>query len=122
MTSVLVTSVPMRPPPRPVRGICTPFSAGEFLTTSGVSPCGTCQAIVPLFRSIAVMRPYGGLMSGNPWTVMDGPPSPATAGEPPGAGGAGGGAFGSRARPWIYDMSDRDGSLTMPIADGFENE
>ena len=68
MTSVLVTSVPMRPW-RPVRGIVSPFSAGG---------CGCCRAsrrarsarpASPFFRSIAVMRPYGGLMSGRPCTV-----------------------------------------------------
>jgi hypothetical protein len=33
---------------------------------SGVSPCAICHTSVPLFMSSAVMRPYGGLMSGSP--------------------------------------------------------
>ena len=35
---------------------------------SGVSPCAICQLMSPLFRSIAVMRPYGGLINGRPCT------------------------------------------------------
>ena len=52
----------------------TPFSAGLFLIASGVSPCAICQTSSPLFRSIALMRPYGGLISGRPCT--DTPPPP----------------------------------------------
>ena len=66
-------------PWRPVRGMVRPFSAGWFLMLSGVSPCAICQTISPLFRSIAVMRPYGGLMSGSPWTVS----AAAAAASPP---------------------------------------
>src|SRR5580700_5236680 len=33
---------------------------------SGVSLCATCHAIVPWLRSIAVIRPYGGLNIGSP--------------------------------------------------------
>ena len=32
----------------------------------GVGPFGICQRCSPLFMSIAVMRPYGGLISGSP--------------------------------------------------------
>src|SRR5262245_9272906 len=46
---------------------------------SGVSPCATCQAISPLSISNAVMRPYGGLMSGSPCTVRAPPPPPSAA-------------------------------------------
>src|SRR5437588_11717015 len=48
---------------------------------SGVSPCAICQASVPLFISSAVMRPYGGLMIGNPCTL--GPPPPPSPPPPP---------------------------------------
>src|SRR5262245_18907464 len=51
---------------------------------SGVSPCAICHAIVPLFMSIAVMRPYGGLMIGSPITVRLPPPSPPPPPPPPG--------------------------------------
>src|SRR5215831_10782465 len=47
---------------------------------SGVSPCAICHAITPLLRSIAVMRPYGGLTSGRPCTVSDAPLASAAAG------------------------------------------
>src|SRR6478735_7771112 len=78
ITSVFVTSVPMRPFERPVRGIVKPFSAGWLRTASGVSPWATCQTISPLPRSIAEMRPHGGLTRGSPWTVnpRPKPPSP----------------------------------------------
>ena len=81
MSSVLVTSVPMppelppAPPGRPVRGSVTPFSAGFSLIASGVSPCAICQAISPRVRSIALIRPHGGLTSGRPWTLSPPPPS-----------------------------------------------
>src|SRR5215831_7309038 len=68
-----------------------PFSAALFLMLSGVSPWAICQAIVPLFMSSAVMRPYGGLTSGRPCTVRLGPPSPPPR-PPPCAGAAGMGA------------------------------
>ena len=53
-------------PPWPVRGMSRPLSAGCSLTLSGVSPCAICQRISPLSRSIALIRPYGGLPSGSP--------------------------------------------------------
>src|SRR5262245_56033233 len=84
MTSDLVVSVPMMPD-CPVRGIVTPFNAGLFLTLSSVSPWAICHLMVPRSRSIAVIRPYGGLINGKPLTVMPAPPpSP-----PAGGGGAG---------------------------------
>ena len=65
ISSVFVVSTPMRPV-RPVRGMVRPFSAGLFLTLSGVSPWAICQASSPRFMSSAVMRPYGGFTSGRP--------------------------------------------------------
>src|ERR1700687_4951683 len=50
---------------------------------SGVSPCAICHTISPLFRSRAVMRPYGGLIRGSPWTVRPPPPSPPPPAAPP---------------------------------------
>src|SRR5438046_1950365 len=35
---------------------------------SGVSPCAICHRISPLFKSIALICPYGGLINGRPWT------------------------------------------------------
>src|SRR5471032_3399479 len=61
-------------PDCPVRGIVSPLSAGLLLMLSSVSPCAICHLIVPLSRSIAVMRPYGGLISGSPCTVIPAPP------------------------------------------------
>ena len=95
-TSVLVTSVPIRPT-RPVRGICTPCSFGWFRTLSGVSPWAICQMMSPLFRSIAVIRPHGGLSSGRPSTV-----SCRSTGLTPG-----------RRRVLTKSMSDRSGSLII---------
>src|ERR1700676_1550891 len=46
---------------------------------SGVSPWAICQRISPLSMSNAVMRPYGGLISGNPRTVRPPPPPPSGA-------------------------------------------
>ena len=85
--SVLVTNVPTRPG-CPVRGIERPLSAGWFLMLSGVSPCTACHTISPLLRSMALMRPYGGLTSGSPRTFKPPPPPPspsaaAAAGVPP---------------------------------------
>src|SRR6185436_9238915 len=73
-----------------------PFSAGWFLTPSGVSPCGTCQTISPFDRLIALMVEYGGLRSGNPWTVV-----PPRTGVAVGAGAAAvaGAAAGAAPRP-----------------------
>ena len=53
-------------PGRPVRGMVNPLSAGWFRTLSGVSPWANLPHDSPLFKSIAVMRPYGGLTSGKP--------------------------------------------------------
>src|SRR5262249_8077349 len=75
MSSVLVTSGPIRPG-RPVRGIVSPLSARLLRTLSGVSPCAMCRRISLLFRSIALMRAYGGLSNGSPRTLSDGPPVP----------------------------------------------
>src|SRR5207247_9073737 len=71
MTSVLVTSGLTRPG-RPVRGTFSPFSAGLFRTLSAVSPCAMCQRISHLFKSIALMRAYGGLRSGSHLTLWHG--------------------------------------------------
>ena len=84
-------------PACPVRGIVSPLSAGLFLTLSGVSPCAICQRISPLSRSIAVMRPYGGLMSGSPWTVT--PPPPPSAAAAARRRGAGAASAPAAARP-----------------------
>src|SRR5215467_7688632 len=75
MSSVLVTSGLIRPA-RPVRGIVSPLSDGLLRTLSAVSPCAMYQRISPLFRSIALMRAYGGFKSGRPRTVRPPPPSP----------------------------------------------
>ena len=56
-------------PGRPVRGMVSPFSDGLLRTVSAVSPCAICQRMSPLFRSMALMRAYGGFMSGSPRTV-----------------------------------------------------
>src|SRR5262249_28809847 len=85
IASVLVTSTPMRPC-RPVRGIVSPLSAAWFLMLSGVSPCAICHRRVPLFMSSAVMRPYGGLMSGKPCRGRWPPPPPPPRPPPPPAG------------------------------------
>src|SRR5690242_10816920 len=95
MTKVLVTSV-IAAPPRPVFGIFRPFKAGLFLTLSGVSPCGTCQRMVPDFRSMAEIREYGGFTRGSPLTVS----APCAPG----------------ARPEMYPTSERvpEGTSEMP--------
>lgn len=72
MTRVFVVIVPTGPW-RPVRGNSTPRSAGWFVTESGVAPWATYQTISPTFRSIAVIRPHGGFISGRPMTVCPGP-------------------------------------------------
>src|SRR5437763_7116391 len=89
---------------------------------SGVSPCAICQTISPLFKSIAVMRPYGGLMIGRPCTkrpLLLSPPPP-TAGPV-----AGTGLLGSGAWPVMKFMSDlrRSSGGTSPsaLACVFEN-
>src|SRR5688572_4231107 len=56
-------------PPFPVvdprrSGSRTPFSSGWLRIVALPSPSGTCQPIVPLFRSIAVSVVYGGLVTG----------------------------------------------------------
>ena len=53
----------------PVFGMSSPFSAEWFLTKSGVSPWAICHTISPWLRSIAVILPHGGFMSGSPRTV-----------------------------------------------------
>ena len=67
--------------------------------SSGVELCVFCQMISPVFMSYAVMRSYGGLMSGRPCTEV--PPRPPAAPRPPRAARAsrraGGGASGSAA-------------------------
>src|SRR3954471_23012517 len=108
---------------------------------SGVSPCAICHASVPLFMSSAVIRPYGGLISGRPWTVTLPPPSPPPRPPPPAGIGApasvivgpprrrrpspadgaalGGGAFGFRAVPCTQSKSDLVGSgFTRPSGVG----
>ena len=99
-----------------------PRNAGLFLTASGVSPCATCQAIAPRFRSIAETVPYGGFRSGSPCTVTVVPAaSPAAAGAAD-AVAAGGGALGSGATPLTNAKSSGFGPGTIPITDGFLNE
>src|SRR6266508_260165 len=49
---------------QPMRGSDNSLSAGCL---RGPSPIGVIQRWAPDFRSIAVMRPYGGLVSGRPW-------------------------------------------------------
>src|SRR5690242_15049001 len=63
-SNVFVTSSPDRSG-LPVRGSVTPFKAGWFFTQSGVSPFGIIQTWSPVLRSIAVILPHGGLISGN---------------------------------------------------------
>jgi hypothetical protein len=43
-----------------------PPSAGLLFTLAGVSPFAICHAMLPLFMSYAVMRPYGGLNKRSP--------------------------------------------------------
>ena len=64
---------------------------------SGASPWGTCQAMSPVFMSMAVMRPHGGLIMGNPSMLVDASRKPTPSG-----------------RPRMKSMSDRSGSLTRP--------
>src|SRR5688572_1485016 len=71
MTKVLVVSGPISDPARPVRGMFSPFRAGWSLTSSGVSPWATCHLMSPLARSIAVIRPHGGLIIGSPLDSED---------------------------------------------------
>src|SRR6185436_156729 len=82
---------------------------------SGVSPCAICQTSSPLFRSIAVMRPYGGLMIGSPCTN-----SPLLLSPPPPTAGpvAWLGLLGSDAVPVRKFMSDlrRSSGGTSPSA------
>ena len=40
----------------------------------GPSPNGAIQACSPVFRSMAVIRWYGGLRSGSPWGLPTRPP------------------------------------------------
>src|SRR5471032_1260592 len=87
-TSVLVTTRPTLPG-CPVLGIVFPASSGLLRTASGVSPCGTCHFIVPLSRSMAFSRPYGGLRSGSPCTTRPPPPPCGAAGGAPAPGAAG---------------------------------
>src|SRR5439155_7502792 len=81
---------------------------------SGVAPNGTCQRKSPVSRLIAVMRLYGGLMSGSPCTVRfsDAASTADTAGvgavaapapEPPVSRAP------ARTVPWKYGRSDRPG-------------
>src|SRR6185295_4458455 len=91
MTRVLVTSAPTAPD-WPVFGMVMPFSAGWLRTLSGVSPCGTCQRIVPLLTSTADSTPYGGLKIGSPSTRRPPPAAAAAGGRAPGVGGGGGDA------------------------------
>src|SRR5437773_9197172 len=69
MTRVFVTTAPTAPC-WPVFGIVMPLRAGLFRTPSGVSPCGTCQAMSPRSRLIAVSNPYGGFTIGRPCTCV----------------------------------------------------
>ena len=62
--------------------LVAPLSAGLFFTASGVSPWAICHTISPLFRSIALMRPHGGLINGNPCTETP-PPPPSSSVAPP---------------------------------------
>ena len=45
-TAFFVVSTPIIPP-RPVRGIVSPLSAGLLRISSGVSPCAACHTMVP---------------------------------------------------------------------------
>ena len=71
----------------------------DCVTLSGVSPCAICQTISPLLRSIAVMRPYGGLTSGSPCTVSAAAAAFAAAGRGGCAAAAGAGAAAAGAAP-----------------------
>src|SRR5215510_6195695 len=53
-----------------------PRRSSAVRTLSGVSPCGTLNLMVPLFRSIAVSTPYGGLTNGSPSSPCVNPPRP----------------------------------------------
>src|ERR1700720_4427025 len=53
------------------------LSAGLLTRLSAGLPLGTIQDVSPVFKLIAVMRPYGPLISGRPITL--GPPSPPAA-------------------------------------------
>src|SRR4029453_8310458 len=73
-----------------------PLRAGWFRMYSGVSPLAAVQRWSPVLRSMAVIRPHGGLTSGKPCgPLLVGcgarpPPSPssiATNPRPPPAGG-----------------------------------
>src|SRR5690242_987521 len=50
----------------PVGATLTPFRAGWVLIHSGLSPFGPVHRRSPVFRSIAVIRPYGGFTIGTP--------------------------------------------------------
>src|SRR5262245_4757270 len=62
-----------------------PRRSSAVRTLSGVSPGGTLNLIVPLFRSIAVSTPYGGLTNGSPSSPCVNPPRPKPAGGAAGA-------------------------------------
>jgi hypothetical protein len=72
-------------PGRPVRGSSC-LSAPRGCDAIGASPLATCHLISPLSRSIALMRPYGGLTSGSPYSRLctdrrlRRPPTPRAAG------------------------------------------
>src|ERR1700744_1335743 len=76
--SVFVTRIGDRgEPPQWLASIPAALSAGLFTTLSGVFPLGIIHAWSPVFRLIAVIRPYGPLISGTPITF--GPPRPPAA-------------------------------------------
>jgi hypothetical protein len=60
----------------PVFPIFKPWRGGRLFTLAGVSPFAICQAMVPLFMSYAVIRPYGGLMMRKPCNVGSCAPPP----------------------------------------------
>src|SRR5580704_13307834 len=87
--SVFVIRIGERwPPPQLLASIPAAFNAGLFTMLSWGLPLGIIQACSPVFRLIAVMRPYGPLIRGRPITF--GPPRPPAAmyciseREPPG--------------------------------------
>src|SRR5579864_845808 len=66
------------PPPHLLASMPAAFSAGLLTMLSAVLPLGIIQDLSPVFKLIAVMRPYGPLISGKlPATLVLPPPPPA---------------------------------------------